>query len=146
LEKFIEFFFDNIVLFIIAFLSGSLLIWPFLTQGLGIKKIGTLETTQLLNSSNAILLDLREDDNVHLGIIPQAIRLPQSKFDELYVAYKKKFTDNLKKTKKPIILILNDNKYSSKIEKRFEVDGFKEIYKLDGGINAWVEAGFPLKK
>ena len=134
------------ILISIAFISGALLIWPLVTKGIGLKKIGTLETTQLLNSKNAVLIDLREDDNLKMGSIPQAIRLPQSKFDSSFSSYIKKFTDSAKKSKKPIILITNNNNPTSSVEKRLENEGFKEIYTLDGGVNAWSEAGFPLKK
>ena len=141
-----DFFFDNLVLIIIAFISGALLIWPLVTKGIGLKKIGTLEATQLLNSKNAVLIDLREDNNLSLGIIPQSIRIPQSKFETTFSSYEKKLTDSAKKTKKPIILVSDDNKSFSKIEKFFESRGFQEVYALDGGVNAWVEAGFPIKK
>ena len=140
-----DFFFDNIVLIIIAFISGALLVWPLVTKGIGVKKIGTLEATQLLNTKNAVLIDLREENNLNLGLIPQALRLPQSKFEASFSSYEKKLTDNSKKTKKPIILIANANS-SSKVEKFLERYGFQEVYSLEGGVNAWVDAGLPLKK
>ena len=75
--------------------------WPLIGQGLGVRRIGTLEATQLLNGKNAILVDLREDDNLSEGVIPQALRMPQSKFETMFEKMRSKFSDNQKKTKKP---------------------------------------------
>ena len=80
--------------------------------------------------------------NVLIDIVKRSLT---SKFEASFSSYEKKLTDNSKKTKKPIILITNNNP-SSKVEKFLESYGFQEVYALDGGVNAWVEAGLPLKK
>ena len=73
-----DFFFENILLISIAFISGGLLVWPLLTKNIGLKKLGTAEATTMLNRQNGILVDLREDDDLSGGVIPQAERIPSS--------------------------------------------------------------------
>ena len=73
-----NFFFDNILLISIAFVSGGLLTWPLVSKGIGAKLLSPAETSSLMNRENAVLIDIREKENLDLGIIPQAIRLPES--------------------------------------------------------------------
>jgi rhodanese-related sulfurtransferase len=109
----------------------------------GVKLIGTLEATQMLNSKNGILLDLREDNQVSGGIIPQAIRLPVSKLGEGMQELKKK--SKTKKNSVPIILLTRSGSGGSSVIKQLEKDGFTEVFGLDGGFEAWKQAGLPVK-
>ena len=142
-----DFFFENILLISIAFVSGGLLIWPLLTKNIGVKRLGTAEATTMLNRKNGILIDLREDDDLSGGVIPQAERIPSSillkkrgEFDK----YKKKFQDK-KNQNKPIILMGNKASAVSVIGKLLKDNGFEEVFCLDGGIESWIEAGLPVR-
>ena len=146
-EHFLDFFFENILLISIAFVSGGLLIWPLLTKNIGVKRLGTAEATTMLNRKNGILIDLREDDDLSGGIIPQAERIPSSillkqrgEFDK----YRKKFQDK-KNQNKPIILMGNKASPVSVIGKLLKDNGFEEVFCLDGGIESWIEAGLPVR-
>ena len=142
-----DFFFENILLISIAFISGSLLVWPLLTKNIGIKRLGTAEVTTMLNRQNGILIDLREDDDMTGGVIPQAERIPSSillKRREEFDKHKKKFQDR-KNQNKPIILIGNKASTVSVIGKLLKDNGFEEVFCLDGGIDSWIEAGLPVR-
>ena len=146
-EHFLDFFFENILLISIAFISGSLLVWPLLTKNIGIKRLGTAEVTTMLNRQNGILIDLREDDDMSGGVIPQAERIPSSillKRREEFDKHKKKFQDRKNKNK-PIILIGNKPSTVSVIGKLLKDNGFEEVFCLDGGIESWIEAGLPVR-
>ena len=142
-----DFFFENILLISIAFISGGLLVWPLLTKNIGVKRLGTAETTTMLNRKNGILIDLREDDDLAGGIIPQAERIPSSvllkKRDE-FDKHVKKFQDK-KNQKKPIILMGNKVSTVSVVGKLLKDNGFEEVFCLDGGIESWIEAGLPVR-
>ena len=142
-----DFFFENILLISIAFISGGLLVWPLLTKNIGLKKLGTAEATTMLNRQNGILVDLREDDDLSGGVIPQAERIPSSillKKREGFDKYKKKFQDK-KNQNKPIILIGNKISTVSVVGKLLKDNGFEEVFCLDGGIESWIEAGLPVR-
>ena len=142
-----DFFFENILLISIAFVSGSLLVWPLLTKNIGVKKLGTAEATAMLNRQNGILIDLREDDDLLPGIIPQAERIPYSIFlkkREDFLKYKKKFQDK-KNQNKPIILMGDKANTVSVVGKLFKENGFEEVFCLDGGIESWIDAGLPVR-
>ena len=141
------FFFENILLISIAFISGSLLVWPLLTKNIGVKRLGTAEATTMLNRQNGILIDLREDDDLSGGIIPQAERIPSSilleKREEFH-KYKKKFQDK-KNQNKPVILMGNKESAVSVVGKLLKDNGFEEVFCLDGGIESWIDAGLPVR-
>ena len=142
-----DFFFENILLISIAFISGSLLVWPLLTKNIGVKRLDTAEATAILNRQSGILIDLREDDDLSGGIIPQAERIPSSillKKREDFTQYKKKFQDK-KKQNKPIILMGNKANAVSVVGKLLKDNGFEEVFCLDGGIESWIDAGLPVR-
>ena len=142
-----DFFFENILLISIAFISGGLLVWPLLTKNIGVKRLGTAEATTMLNRQNGILVDLRENDDLSGGVIPQAERIPSSillKKREGFDKHKKKFQDK-KNQKKPIILIGNKISTVSVVGKLLKDNGFEEVFCLDGGIESWIEAGLPVR-
>ena len=142
-----DFFFENILLISIAFISGGLLVWPLLTKNIGVKRLGTAEATTMLNRQNGILVDLREDDDLQGGVIPQAERIPSSillKKREGFDKHKKRFQDK-KNQNKPIILIANKVSTVSVVGKLLKDNGFEEVFCLDGGIESWIEAGLPVR-
>jgi rhodanese-related sulfurtransferase len=139
----LNFLIDNIFLVLIAFVSGGMLVWPLVSKARGVKLIGTLEATQLLNSKNAILVDLREDNQIVGGIVPQALKLPMSNFHEGILELKKK--SKLHKNTVPIILLTSSGTGASSVVKKLEQDGFVEVFGLDGGFEAWKQAGLPVK-
>ena len=138
-----DFLFDNVFLVLIAFISGGMLVWPLIGKMSGVKLIGTLEATQLLNSKNGILVDLREDNQIAGGVIPQALRMPISNFHEGISQLKKKSKPT--KTPIPIILLTKSGAGASSAVKLLEKDGFTEVFGLDGGFEAWKQAGLPVK-
>ena len=142
-----DFFFENILLISIAFISGGLLVWPLLTKNMGVKRLGTTEATAMLNRQNGVLIDIREDDDLSGGIIPQAERIPSStllKKREEFDKHKKKFQDK-KKQNKPIILMGNKASTVSVVGKLLKDNGFEEVFCLDGGLESWIEAGLPVR-
>ena len=142
-----DFFYENILLISIAFISGSLLVWPLLSKNIGVKRLGTAEATAMLNRQNGILIDIREDDDLSGGVIPQAERIPSSillKRREEFDKHKKKFKDR-KNQNKPIILMGNKASTVSVVGKLLKDNGFEEVFCLDGGIQSWVEAGLPVR-
>ena len=142
-----NFFFDNILLISIAFVSGGLLIWPIVSKGIGAKILSPAETSSLMNRENAVLIDIREKENLDLGIIPQALRLPESSLQKELGNEKllKKLQDG-KNKKKPVIMITSRRSSSASAEKTFFQNGFKEVFRFDGGVEAWVEAGLVIKR
>ena len=100
-----------------------------------------------MNRENAVLIDIREKENLDLGIIPQALRLPESSLQKELANEKfiKKLQDG-KNKKKPVIMITSRSRSSASAEKVFLQNGFNEVFRFDGGVEGWIEAGLVIKK
>ena len=78
----------NWMLILVFVLSGAMLVWPLVQRRLSPgKDVGNLEVTRLINSSHAVLLDVRETKEFEGGRLPSAIHIPlsqlKSRGDEL---------------------------------------------------------------
>ena len=131
---------NNWLLILVFVLSGVMLIWPAIQRRfLPGKDVGNHEATRLINSSNAVLLDIRETKEYEGGRLPNAIHIPLSQLagrgGELtrYVG-------------KPIVAYDMTGNRSRMANGALGRLGFKEIYNLRGGYKAWKDAGLPVEK
>ena len=69
-------------LIVALLVSGGLLVWPLVGRHLSsAKNIGTLEATRLINSANALIVDVREAKEFEGGRLPKAVHIPLSQLD-----------------------------------------------------------------
>ncbi|MFZ9140171.1 MAG: rhodanese-like domain-containing protein [Burkholderiaceae bacterium] len=139
-----QFLLDNIFLVLAAVISGGMLLAPALARGGAVKSINTLAATQLLNGRQAILVDLRETNELAKGIVPQARHMPNSGFAAQADALAKEAMTG--KEPRPVILMCAAGWRSLQSGKRLRKAGLQEVYSLDGGFDAWQQAGLPIKK
>ena len=131
-----QFFLDNIFLIAIAFVSGGMLLWPLVKGRSGGPSLSTLQATQLINSRNAAIVDVRTPEEFAKGSLPNARNVPADKLDE-------KMRD-LKKDK-PLIVVCESGNRSGRAAAQLRASGFAEVYVLAGGLAAWREAGLPIR-
>jgi rhodanese-related sulfurtransferase len=88
------------------------------------------------NTPNAILLDVRSASEVSEGALPGAQN----------IVYDDSFNEKLGSLSKesPIFVYCAAGKRSAKAADILKEKGFKEVYQLKGGLNAWKEAKLPL--
>ena len=82
---------------------------------------------------------MREAEEFAGGHMPDAINIPVGKLAER-VAELEKFKD------KPVIVCCAAGMRSSKACGELKKHGFDKLYNLVGGVDAWVGAGYPIKK
>jgi rhodanese-related sulfurtransferase len=133
-----DFINQNILLIGIVFVSGLGLLWPLLVRGAG-KRVGTAEATQLINREDARILDVRESSEFAAGHLPEAKNIPLAKLSE-QIGEIEKFKDH------PLIVCCATGMRSGKACADLQKQGFAKLYTLDGGVDAWVGAGLPIKK
>jgi len=71
-----DFVVKNIFLVMLAAVSGGMLLWPLLRKGAGGPWVSTLEATQLINRSDALVVDLRSAEEYAKGHILGAKSVP----------------------------------------------------------------------
>lgn len=139
-----QFFIDNIILIIAAFISGALLVWPMATRGSGARIVNTLGATQMLNSQNALLIDIREAAETAKGTAPQALHVPLSALAAQMDDIKKRIQHG--KNQAPVILMCQSGWRGSKAGRQLRKAGVEAVFNLEGGFDAWQQAGLPVIK
>jgi len=135
-----QFFLDNWMLIIVLFVSGGMLLWPLVQRQVSpMKEAGTLQATHLINSRDALLLDVRETKEYEGGRIPRSLHIPLSQLDSRAMELKKHAA-------RPVIAYCARGNRSRAAGSALQREGFNEIYNLNGGFQAWKDAGLPVEK
>jgi rhodanese-related sulfurtransferase len=135
-----SFIVSNWMLVLAFVVSGAMLVWPYVQRlASPVKDIGNLNVTHLINTRNAVLLDLREPAEFEGGRMPNAIHIPLGQLgnrgDELG-----------KLVARPVVVYCQRGGRSRAAVSVLSKLGFKEIYNLAGGFKAWKDAGLPVEK
>lgn len=133
-----EFVNQNILLISIAVVSGLGLIWPYFRRSGG-AELNPAEATLLINRQDAQVIDVREADEFAAGHLPEARNIPIGKIADR-VGEIEKYKD------KPLILCCASGMRSAKACGELKKLGFTRLHSLTGGIDAWRQAGLPVKK
>lgn len=135
-----EFITDNVLLIGLALGSGVMLLWPLLSRGAGgVANVSPNEAVLLMNRSNAIVLDVRDDAEFAAGHITDAKHIPLAKLAER-IKELERFKD------KPILVHCQGGVRSAKACDILRKNEFTKLHNLQGGLNAWVAAKLPVVK
>lgn len=134
-----EFIQQNIYLVAIALFSGGMLLFTSLRSPGGPNALTPTRATLLINREDAQVIDLREPEEYAAGHLPESRSIPLGKLDER-MGELEKLKDN------PLILLCQTGVRSGGACAKLGKLGFAKVHSLDGGIEAWVQAGLPIKK
>ncbi|MBL0320007.1 MAG: rhodanese-like domain-containing protein [Alphaproteobacteria bacterium] len=98
--------------------------------------VDTLKTW--IDHNQAIVIDVREDDEFKEAHIQGAIHLPLSRFSPLQLP---EIQD-----KKLVIQCLGGKRSAMACQLILSTVPDQEVYNLEGGISSWVNAGFPVTR
>lgn len=133
-----EFINQNILLISLVVVSGLSLLWPAFSRPSG-NSVSPGEATQLINREDAHVIDVREAGEFAGGHLPDAVNIPGGQLVERM--------GELEKFKgKPLIVCCASGMRSNKACGELKKQGFDKLYNLAGGVDAWVGAGYPIKK
>ena len=130
---------DNIYLVAVALVSGGMLLWPMVRRGAGGATVNTLEATQLINRKDALVLDVRSEEEFEKGHILNARNIPVSQIE-------KRVGDIARYKVKPIIVTCESGSRCGPPAAVLRREGFSEVFILSGGNAAWQQAGLPVEK
>jgi rhodanese-related sulfurtransferase len=133
-----DFINQNILLIGIVVVSGLGLLWPLFVRGGG-NRVNTVEATRLINREDALVLDVREPSEFSNGHLPDSRNIPLAKLDE-------RLSEIEKLKDKTWIVCCAAGMRASKACSAMAKQGFTKVHLLDGGVDAWVGAGLPIKK
>jgi len=134
-----EFIQKNFFLVLAAVISGTMLVWPLLRRGAAGPTVNTLEATQMMNRSDAVVIDLRAADEFALGHVLGARNLPLAELE-------RRAAELDKHKAKPVIVYSADPARAAGAVAILRKLGFGSVHNLAGGYAAWQQAGLPVEK
>jgi rhodanese-related sulfurtransferase len=135
----LEFIQQNIYLVAIAIFSGAMLLSTTFRATGGKNSLSTTQATLLINREDAQIIDVREPAEYAAGHLPDSRNIPVGALEER-ISEIEKLKDS------PVILLCQSGVRSSGACTKLAKLGFSKVHSLDGGIEAWVQAGLPIKK
>ena len=134
---FVEFVRNNLLLIVVAFVSGAMLLWPLVRRSTGGPWVNTAEATHLINREDALVVDVRDPGEYGAGHILGAKNLPLSRLGDGELS---------KKKERPVIVYCDGTDRSSKAIAALRKQGYARVVNLSGGLKAWQQAGLPVEK
>ena len=98
----------------------------------------TLQATQLINSKNAQIVDLRSAGGLRQGLAAQRAQHAVRQAHRTACG-------ELKKDKPVILVVCAPARPPGKVAAQLRASGFAEVFVLGGGLAAWRDAGLPLR-
>ena len=133
-----DFIRNNLLLFVVAFASGAMLLWPLVRRGTGGPWVSAAQATQLINREDAQVLDVRDPGEYGAGHILGAKNLPLARLDSAGEVAKKKDAT--------LIVYCDTGDRSGKAMAALKKQGYSKVVNLSGGLGAWKQAGLPVER
>lgn len=135
-------FFQHHPVLVLAFVGiAGAIAFTFVQGGgaRGVRRIGPLEATRLLNQDDGVVVDVRGDGEFRQGHVINAVNLP--------LQY---LPDQIQKLEKfrqrPVVTVCKTGQQSARAGGILRSRGFEKVYTLSGGLQAWESANLPLSR
>ena len=135
-----DFFANNIVLFAALGIIIALILRMEIKRALrGFKSVSPAEAVQLINKEDALVLDIRESNELGQGSIIGAKHLALS-------VLKQRIEELQSDIEKPIIAYCKSGNRSEQACAILKNNNFANVMSLKGGIEGWKMANLPISK
>lgn len=135
-----SFFTDNIILFAALGIIIALILRMEIKRALrGFKDVTPAEAVQLINKEDAIVIDIRENNELAQGSIRDAKHYPLS-------VLKQRVNELHSNSDKPVIAYCKSGHRANEACAILKQNNFTNVMSLKGGIEAWKVANLPVVK
>lgn len=135
-QSLMEFLQQNWMWITLALTSGALLFWP-LIKGTDRQSLIPSDATRLMNKENAVVIDVRTNDEWAKGHIAGARHIPMPTLQE-------KIAELTKLKKRPMIICCASGNRATAAATVLRKAGFENVFVLAGGITSWLDAKLPV--
>ena len=134
-----KFFVDNWHLFLVALVSGGLLLWPVLRKGGGgAGAVGTGEAVRQINREKGLLIDVSEPGEFAAGHASGARNVPLGQLEG---------SKDLPSNKAlPLLVMCPTGSRAGRAAGLLRKAGYEKAVAVSGGTAAWREAQLPISK
>ncbi|MCW5588542.1 MAG: rhodanese-like domain-containing protein [Legionellales bacterium] len=134
----IEFIHNHWVLVAMAITLMIIIIaYEFISAQGGGQKVSTAEAIRLINSSDAVILDIRDESVFKQGHVLNALHFQANDVE-------KQIKKLNKHREKPIIICDQYGQQAAKFVKQLKAQGFTDVRILQGGMQAWQSENLPM--
>ena len=138
MEQLPEFLLNHPVLTATFLAILGALIWTSV-QANNTTALSPTDVTRLINHENAVVVDIRGDNDFKQGHIVNSLHLP---FEQL--SHQKKKLERYHD--RPLIMACKNGQQGNAASRLLRKQGFDKIYSISGGLVAWESASLPLSK
>ena len=140
MDQLITFTSNNTILVVAIVIVSLMLIYSLVGEKLrGYSSVSPSQSTQMINHDDAVIIDVRENNEYSSGHIINSIHIPLSSL--------KTRLDSIEKHKsQKIIVACRSGHRSSQACATLKKAGFEQVFNLSGGVMAWESASLPLIK
>ncbi len=135
----VQFIQNNLMLIVVALVSGGMLLWPLVRRSTGGPYVTPQQATHLINREDALVVDVRDAGEYGAGHILGAKNVPLARIED-------GANDLAKRKDKPLIVYCDAAGRSGKAIAALKKQGFARVVNLSGGLGAWQQAGLPVEK
>jgi rhodanese-related sulfurtransferase len=133
----LKFFLDTWPLFLLAIVSGGLLIWPLVQRSAG-GGVSTQEAVRLINREKGVLVDVSEPAEFAAGHATGARNVPVATLEGSKALPTNKTI--------PVVLLCPTGTRAAKAATSLRKLGWENAVAVSGGTAAWREAQLPIEK
>lgn len=140
MQEYLHFVATNPIPFVALAFNIAMIVWVEYSRLVsGVKHLSPGQVVQLMNSDDAIVLDVRDDAEVREGVIGKSKHIPVSMLVQ-------RLAELDKHREKTVIAYCRSGSRSSQACRILRKAGFEKVVNLRGGMLAWREANLPVRK
>ena len=133
-----SFVLDNWYLFVLAIVSGGMLLWPTLTGGVGGGRVSAADAVRMINREKAVLIDVSDPAEFAAGHAVGARSVPLASLET---------SRELPKNKSlPLVIVCPTGNRAQRALAVLKKLGYENARVLSGGLAAWRAANLPVEK
>ncbi|KQP05031.1 rhodanese-like domain-containing protein [Pseudorhodoferax sp. Leaf265] len=134
-----NFVIDNWMLFAVALVSASLLLWPMVSGAAGASALTPAGAVQLINREKAVVVDVSEEAEFATGHVVGAKNVPFGQLDA-------KLSNVVKNKGVPLLLVCPTGARANRAVAAAKKLGYEKAQAVAGGMKGWRDAGLPVEK
>lgn len=137
MEQFFEFVGNHPYLWMaFAAVLGMIIYTEYSRIATGVQGLSPFAATQMLNTGDALVVDVRDEKEYKAGHVLNARNLPVSSLDKRLVEIDK-YKD------KDVVLYCDNGMRAARAASRLKKGGFTKLHTIAGGMGAWEKANLP---
>ncbi|PZQ02019.1 MAG: sulfurtransferase [Variovorax paradoxus] len=129
----------NWMLFAVALVSASLLLWPMVSGAAGASALTPAGAVQLINREKAVVVDVSEEAEFATGHVVGAKNVPFGQLDA-------KLSNVVKNKGVPLLLVCPTGARANRAVAAAKKLGYEKAQAVAGGMKGWRDAGLPVEK